>query len=394
MYNDGKKHRLQELGYVLSRRNIADHINELDKMLTDGESIVKSIIRDQGKAPCIILYSDEHLTDLKHLCCTETSILGVDKTFNLCNMHVTTTCYKQTTVVKDSTGEAPIFLGPMFIHDNSDYESFSNFFNHLRTKLSDTNTDQLVIGSDEEQSLVNAITKAFPQSTHILCTRHLLQNAKQKLIDDSVDKNDRESIISDIFGDNGLVNADDSICFDEKSSKIEEKTKDLSSKFNKYYLQKMKKILKEKVNKPITAGFVSKTWTNNNSESLNHALKQAIDWKSKPLLDLVKIISDIVATQFKDLRRALVSTGQYRLADTHRQFGVTRTVWVSKTDSERQRLYRRFRLHVPKDKNTVTSTDRTTTVIPPRILGKKIGQRKRNINERTTSFKKCKQNDD
>jgi hypothetical protein len=39
---------------------------------------------------------------------------------------------------------------------------------------------------------------------------------KQKLIDDSVDKNDRESIISDIFGDNGLVNADDSICFDEQ----------------------------------------------------------------------------------------------------------------------------------------------------------------------------------
>jgi hypothetical protein len=53
-------------------------------------------------------------------------------------------------------------------------------------------------------------------------------------------------------------------------------------------------------------------------------------------------ISDIVATQFKDLRRALVSRGQYRLADTHRQFGMTRTVWVSKTDSERQRLYRRF----------------------------------------------------
>jgi hypothetical protein len=102
------------------------------------------------------------------------------------------------------------------------------------------------------------------------------------------------------------VNADDSICLDEQSSEIEEKTKDLSSKFNKYYLQKMKNISKEKMNKPITAGFVSKTWTNNNSESLNHVLKQAIDWKSKPLLDLVKIVSDIVATQFKDLRRAIL----------------------------------------------------------------------------------------
>lgn len=118
------------------------------------------------------------------------------------------------------------------------------------------------------------------------------------------------------------MNVDDSICSDEKSSEIEEKTKDISSKFNKYYLQKMKNILKEKVNKHTTAGFVSKTWTNNNSESLNHVLQQAIDWKSKPLLDLVKILLGIVATHFKDLRRALVSTGQYRLADTHRQFGV------------------------------------------------------------------------
>ena len=68
----------------------------------------------------------------------------------------------------------------------------------------------------------------------------------------------------------------------------------------------MKNILKEKVNKPITAGFVSKTWTNNNSESLNHVLKQAIDWKSKRLLELVKILSDIEANQFKDLRRAIL----------------------------------------------------------------------------------------
>jgi hypothetical protein len=141
---------------------------------------------------------------------------------------------------------------------------------------------------------INTIANGIAHQAYILCK--------------CSPKNDRESIISDIFGDNGLVNADDSICFDEKSSEIEEKTKDLSSKFNKYYLQKMKNILKEKVNKPITAGFVSKTWTNNNSESLNHVLnfKQAIDWKSKPLLDLVKILSDIVATQFKDLRRAIL----------------------------------------------------------------------------------------
>jgi hypothetical protein len=44
------------------------------------------------------------------------------------------------------------------------------------------------IGSVEELALVNAITAAFPDATHVLCTRHLRENDKQKLIDDSINK--------------------------------------------------------------------------------------------------------------------------------------------------------------------------------------------------------------
>ena len=60
----------------------------------------------------------------------------------------------------------------------------------------------------------------------------------------------------------------------------------------------------------------------------------------------------------------------------------------------RDRLFKRLRRFVPKEKKTVTSTDGTTTVLKPRPLGKKIWQRKRKINERTTTFKKKKTNDE
>jgi hypothetical protein len=33
---------------------------------------------------------------------------------------------------------------------------------------------------------------------------------------------------------------------------------------------------------PFPIGDLQKMWTNNNSESLNHVLKKAIDWKSQP----------------------------------------------------------------------------------------------------------------
>jgi len=217
-YNDKRTDLKSATGRTTKRQNIADHINELDRLLADETSIVKSIIRDQGKPPCIILYTKEQLDDIKTLCCSGQSLLGVDKTFNLCDMHVTVTCYKQTSVVRHDTSESPIFIGPTFIHDNSDFESYSNFFNHLKTKLADTDTHDLVIGSDEEGGLVNAIMKSFPDSCHVLCTRHLYQNAKQKLVDDSVTKHDRKNMLDSIFGPDGLINADDSICFEDNKT--------------------------------------------------------------------------------------------------------------------------------------------------------------------------------
>ena len=125
---------------------------------------MKSIIRDQGKAPCLILYTDEQMADIRNLCCSGQTVLGVDKTLNLCDMHVTATCFKQLTAIRETTGESPIFLGPLYIHDNSDFQSYSNFFNHLRTRWTDVDTTHLVVGSDEEMALVNAITSAFPNS--------------------------------------------------------------------------------------------------------------------------------------------------------------------------------------------------------------------------------------
>jgi hypothetical protein len=80
--------------------------------------------------------------------------------------------------------------------------------------------------------------------------------------------------------------------------------------------------------------------------------------------------------------------GQCRLSETHRQFHGSMSGWLNKTQEERQRLFKRLRRFVPKDKKTVTSTDGTTTMLKPRSLCKKIGQRKRKINERITTFKK------
>ena len=45
----------QDMLYI--DKNPADHKGELDRLITNGPLLVKSIIRDQGKAPCLIFHT-------------------------------------------------------------------------------------------------------------------------------------------------------------------------------------------------------------------------------------------------------------------------------------------------------------------------------------------------
>jgi len=133
------------------------------------------------------------------------------------------------------------------------------------------------------------------------------------MIDDGIEK-DRELLLDRIFGDNGLVHADDEIYFDVLCEQIEEKAMELSPTFHRYFTSRVKLTVKELWSGPTPPGYFDKNWTNNNCESLNQVLKASINWESKPLLDLVTTLKEIVDAQFKDLLRSLVSRGQYRIA--------------------------------------------------------------------------------
>jgi hypothetical protein len=81
--------------------------------------------------------------------------------------------------------------------------------------LHDAQLSKLIVGSDDEKALVIATMTVFPESTHVLCSRHLEGNARQILTDDAVSKTQRDDILKKIFGQDGLVDADDSLCYDE-----------------------------------------------------------------------------------------------------------------------------------------------------------------------------------
>ena len=108
----------------------------------------------------------------------------------------------------------------------------------------------------------------------------------------------------------------------------------------------------------------------------------------------MELVEEIVVGQFKDLRGALIGTGEFRLADTHGHFKRTKTDWITMTEQQKTNLFRRYRKFVAKDTGLVVSSDGQSTVVAPKTNGRKPGpQRKRKINIRTTTIvkkvKKC-----
>ena len=112
-------------------------------------------------------------------------MLGIDKTFNLSDLHVTGTVYKCLSVKRRDTGAHPIFCGPLLLHGNSDKDTFYLFLQHLSGNPLDC--PQLpVLGSDEEMALRQAMALAFPHTSRLVCTRHLKKKNFSNALADKV----------------------------------------------------------------------------------------------------------------------------------------------------------------------------------------------------------------
>ena len=55
------------------------------------------------------------------------SVLGIDTTFNLCNLWVTDSCYRNKRLVNNVWGENPNFLAPSLFHFTKDEQTFRRF---------------------------------------------------------------------------------------------------------------------------------------------------------------------------------------------------------------------------------------------------------------------------
>ena len=88
--------------------------------------MIESIIIN-NKAYFFSMRSPHQIQDITKFCCPESdgSVLGIDKRFNLHDLWVTDSCYKDTWIVNRATGNHQVFLGPLMFHFTRGKSTFS-----------------------------------------------------------------------------------------------------------------------------------------------------------------------------------------------------------------------------------------------------------------------------
>ena len=163
-------------------------------------------------------------------------MLGVDKTFNLGQVFVTTMVFTHKALLRTDTGENPILFGPMFLYGNSTFETYLISLSHLAGILSTYRKDQLTIGSDDEAALRKAVTEAFPEAIKVLCTRHLRKKVESYLQDKvGVKQGRRVEIVNSIFGSGGVIQANDSVVFSDHLTKTRNLCAQVAPGFVEYF---------------------------------------------------------------------------------------------------------------------------------------------------------------
>ena len=361
-----------------SSSNLPDQVWEALAMVNNHEFVAEAVYtRGNNMPPSIIAYSPMQIEDMKlHIENDKDTILGIDRTFNLGPTYVTNLVYKNKKVVKKSSRDYPIFVGPVFFHWDASYYTYHSFLSHVKARLdTDVQFIDLRIGSDDEGGITKAIDKVFNSAERLLCTKHMKDNItdhlKNKL---PLTKTDRSNIMSDLFSEDGIVTAHDEVDFNCKSENLCTKY----PVFADYYNKRLKNRILDHVNRPLKRqSNPDRLWTNNNCESMNHRFKIATDWKPQILPELLTKIYDITKLHFIDLKRSLYGQGNYELSPLFQKHYTSPHIWGSKTAEEKDKLFKKLLSSKTFTNKMLTSTNGKLTIPNVKRLARKPGQRHR-----------------
>ena len=276
------------------------------------KNVSLSFVNDDSPK-CYVLFTDLQIKDLLYHIRNFETVIGIDRTFNVGKLYLTTMVYKNRRVLRKQSKDHPLVLGPCFLHRDSKLKDYGLFLSHVKTAMMDhVDADsmleiekQMVFGSDEEKALVKAIRCIFPNASRRLCSLHLKKNITRKMIEYGIDIKRRNQIASLFYNDNNKNPSS----FEQSRQKIKQMTVD-NDKLSKYLLKQFEVYH--------MSGLYT-DWTNNNSESINNSIKSELDRRAHETGELIRRLSNIVEEHYLNVKLALCGLGDFMLFEVYRR---------------------------------------------------------------------------
>ena len=327
---------------TISRTDVLAQVMLMCKESAGSQAYVRSI--EAAPEPMCILMTDQQLADLERFCTSDPfGVISVDPTFNLGPFYVTPITYQN--LVETERGSHPIVLGPVLIHQTKTFRPFYYFASTL-IRLNPRLAKLQAFGTDGEPELIKAFTIAFPRAVHLRCI-HMHQNVKDKLHALSIPKNIWKEFLSDIFGaqtgshfEAGLIDEQSDISFWESLRRLEEHWNNLERgcivpgmdpQFHGWFCQYKACDIVECVLPKVRAKARFKEpcrhFTTNPSESLNHVIKQEVDWNENKLPVLIEHLKSISDRHRSELQKAVIGRGQWHFISQYGYLQVPEVSW-------------------------------------------------------------------
>ena len=177
-----RKLLLQSTNKTISQQ-ANDHLHMLLRTQRDSDSFLKTVtVIDQ--LYIAFAYTEKQLSDIEKFCCksTEAGVFAVDTTYNLCDLWITDTSYRNKYLVNTIDGGTPVHLVPVMLHFTKDEKTFGRF------RLENLSTNQNLknisfIGVELKSAIFIALKTMIPGLRRLICVRHVMKRDESKLSD-------------------------------------------------------------------------------------------------------------------------------------------------------------------------------------------------------------------
>ena len=198
----------------------------------------------------------------------------------------------------------------------------------------------------------------FPNAVQLRCSNHIRQNIKEKLRILNVSQGATKEILADIFGrqidthfEAGLVDSESEVSFNRGLEAVKAKWNNLEMSCNptvepqfhawfcQYKADEIVKCVLPQARHLAGCRDPKRLFTTNNSESLNHVIKQEVAWKENQLPKLIDSLKAIVTDHVSCLEKAVIGRGEWHFTKQYESLVVTEQRWFSQMSDSAKKLH-------------------------------------------------------